>query len=227
MGDLGQAVRHALRPVLRLTPRRADYAGLPRSWPRDLAAGVTVGVVALPLALGFGVDSGVGAAPGLALMHLARTARAVPEPLTDEGIDSATEHALLTGQLLAYRLDGPLFFAVADRFLREITATADVRVVILRLGSVAMLDVTGARVLGEIVEHLHRQGITVLVKGASDEQRRLLAAVAALAPLVERGHVFVTFPETVAHATRHAVVDKPSTDPSSARPIERVSCDRR
>jgi sulfate permease, SulP family len=173
------------------------------------------------------VEIGLGVAILLALAHLARTARAVPEPLTDDGIDSTTEHALLEGQVLTYRLDGPLFFAVADRFLHEITATADVRVVILRLGSVAMLDATGARVLGQIVERLQRQGVTVLVKGASDEQRRLLTAVGSLAPLIERGHVFATFPEAVAHATRHAVVDKPSTDPSSARPIERVSCDRR
>ena len=90
-----------------------------------------------------------------------------------------------------------------------------------------MLDATGARVLGQIVEHLQRQGITVLVKSASDEQRRLLTAVGALTPLIERGHVFVTFPEAVAHATRHVVVDKPSTDLTSAVPIERVSCDRR
>ncbi len=66
-----------------------------------------------------------------------------------------------------------------------------------------MLDATGARVLGEIVEHLHRHGITVLVKGASDEHRRLLTAVGTLAPLVERGHVFATFSEAVAHAAKH------------------------
>lgn len=44
-------------------PRRSDYAGF--SWRRDLLAGLTVGVVALPLALGFGVASGLGAAAGL------------------------------------------------------------------------------------------------------------------------------------------------------------------
>jgi SulP family sulfate permease len=77
MGDAGQAVRHALRPVLRLLPRRADYAGLRRSWPRDLAAGVTVGVVALPLALGFGVASGVGPAPGLVTAVIAGAVAAV------------------------------------------------------------------------------------------------------------------------------------------------------
>ena len=48
-----------------LLPRRADYAELPRSWRRDIAAGMTVGVVALPLALAFGISSGVGAAAGL------------------------------------------------------------------------------------------------------------------------------------------------------------------
>jgi sulfate permease, SulP family len=46
-------------------PRRSDYADVPRSWRHDLIAGVTVGIVALPLALGFGVASGVGAAAGL------------------------------------------------------------------------------------------------------------------------------------------------------------------
>jgi sulfate permease, SulP family len=149
------------------------------------------------------VEVGLAVAVMLALVRLAGTARAVPEPLTDDGVDRATEHALLAGQVLAYRLDGPLFFAVADRFLREITATTDVRVVILRLGALEMLDATGARVLGEIVEHLRRQGIDVLVKSADDEHRRLLTAVGTLAPLVERGHVFATFPEAVTHAAKH------------------------
>ena len=46
-------------------PTRADYAGMPRTWRRDLLAGVTVAVVALPLALAFGVASGMGATAGL------------------------------------------------------------------------------------------------------------------------------------------------------------------
>ena len=58
--------RGAARRLAALTlPRRADYAELPRSWRHDLVAGVTVGIVALPLALGFGVASGVGATAGL------------------------------------------------------------------------------------------------------------------------------------------------------------------
>ncbi|SFK01762.1 SulP family inorganic anion transporter [Cellulomonas sp. KH9] len=55
----------ARRRLLALAPRRTDYADLPRSWRHDLLAGLTVAIVALPLALGFGVSSGLGAAAGL------------------------------------------------------------------------------------------------------------------------------------------------------------------
>lgn len=51
--------------VARWLPNRQDYAGLRSSWRRDVLAGATVGVVALPLALAFGISSGVGAAAGL------------------------------------------------------------------------------------------------------------------------------------------------------------------
>lgn len=51
--------------IARLLPRPADYAGAGRSWRRDILAGATVGVVALPLALAFGISSGVGASAGL------------------------------------------------------------------------------------------------------------------------------------------------------------------
>lgn len=48
-----------------LLPSRADYRGFSRSWRGDLIAGLTVGIVALPLALAFGVSSGAGAEAGL------------------------------------------------------------------------------------------------------------------------------------------------------------------
>lgn len=52
----------ALRALL---PSRRDYAGVRRTWRGDLLAGLTVGIVALPLALGFGVSSGLSAEAGL------------------------------------------------------------------------------------------------------------------------------------------------------------------
>ncbi len=55
----------ALDQLRRFLPSRRDYDGLRSSWKTDLLAGITVGIVALPLALAFGVSSGVGAEAGL------------------------------------------------------------------------------------------------------------------------------------------------------------------
>lgn len=60
-----------------LLPGRADYAPARRSWRADLLAGTTVAVVALPLALGFGVASGLGGQAGLVTAIVAGIAAAV------------------------------------------------------------------------------------------------------------------------------------------------------
>ncbi|GAA3156291.1 SulP family inorganic anion transporter [Planomonospora alba] len=68
------------RPLTRLTgllPRRADWAPARRGPRRDLTAGLTVAIVALPLALAFGVSSGLGAAAGLATAIVAGALAAV------------------------------------------------------------------------------------------------------------------------------------------------------
>lgn len=60
-----------------LLPSRRDYEGLGRTWRGDLVAGVTVGIVALPLALGFGVSSGLSAEAGLVTAVVAGVIAAV------------------------------------------------------------------------------------------------------------------------------------------------------
>jgi MFS superfamily sulfate permease-like transporter len=48
-----------------VTPRRSDYRRMLEAPGRNVVAGITVGVVALPLALGFGIASGMGATAGI------------------------------------------------------------------------------------------------------------------------------------------------------------------
>lgn len=60
-----------------LAPTRSDWAGTSTCWRTDLVAGLTVAVVALPLALGFGVASGLGAQAGLATAVVAGALAAV------------------------------------------------------------------------------------------------------------------------------------------------------
>lgn len=65
------------RSLRSLLPRPRDYRDLRHSWRGDLIAGITVGIVALPLALAFGVSSGVGAEAGLVTAIVAGLVAAV------------------------------------------------------------------------------------------------------------------------------------------------------
>ena len=68
---------HIRRHLVTLLPGRDDVRALPRTWRRDVLAGLTVGVVALPLTLAFGVSSGMGAAAGLVTAIVAGVVAAV------------------------------------------------------------------------------------------------------------------------------------------------------
>ena len=48
-----------------LLPNRSDYVDIKKVWKTDAMAGITVGIVALPLALAFGITTGAGARAGL------------------------------------------------------------------------------------------------------------------------------------------------------------------
>ena len=67
----------AVRRTAALLPGRAEARTLRRDPKRDLIAGVTVAVVALPLALAFGITSGLGAAAGIATAVVAGAIAAI------------------------------------------------------------------------------------------------------------------------------------------------------
>lgn len=68
--------------------------------------------------------------------------------------------------IVAYRIDGALFFAAAHRFLLELADVTDVKVVILRMSRVTAIDATGALVLKDAITKLEHRHITVLISGA-------------------------------------------------------------
>ena len=89
--------------------------------------------VALDLVTAVGV--GVAVAIVLALRTVAASAR-IDEVALGESDHSEEEHALLAEHVVAYRLDGPLFFAAAHRLLLELPDLVEVDVVILRMSRV-------------------------------------------------------------------------------------------
>lgn len=198
---------HNIRAVLRSTRSDALVFGL-----------TAVATVAFDLIVA--VEIGVAVAAVLALRTISRSASAVVEPLPAE-IDATTEAELFHEHIVTYRLDGALFFGAAQRFLTELTAVSDVRVVVLRLPQLQMLDATGAQALGEIVAELEGRGITVLLKGPSPEHLRLLGAVGALDRLAHENHVFAELDGAIAHARLH-LARTPPHDPviSEADPAQ-------
>ncbi|MFI5797916.1 SulP family inorganic anion transporter [Streptomyces sp. NPDC051677] len=163
---------------------------------------VLTAVATLALDLVYAVIIGLAVAGALALRAVAKQARFDQVPL-DRGDHSAEEHALLAEHIVAYRIDGPLFFAAAHRFLLELTDVADVRVVILRMSRVSTMDATGALVLKDAVEKLRRRGILVLGSGIRTGQRQVLDSVGALDLLRHEGREYATTPEAIHAAHQH------------------------
>jgi SulP family sulfate permease len=182
---------HNVRAVLRST--RSDALVL---------ALTAVATIAFDLIVA--VELGVAVAVVLALRHVARNSGAEVEPLSlDETVTDAEESRLLHDHIVVYRLDGAMFFGAAQRFLTELTAVSEVKVVILRLSQIQVLDATGAQALGEIVAELESRGITVLLKGIQPRHRRVLQAVGTLDQVAHEEHLFDTLDDAVAHARLH------------------------
>lgn len=182
--------RHNVRAVVRATRSDATVFAL-----------TAAATIAFDLIVA--IELGVAVAAVLALRSVARTAQATPAPVVVE-IDAVEEHRLLAEHIVTYRLDGALFFGAAQRFLTELTAVTDARVVILRLPDLQVLDATGAHALREIVRELEHRGITVLLKGVRAEHERVLRAVGALDQLASHRHSFGALDDAIAHARRHA-----------------------
>ncbi|MFI7439999.1 SulP family inorganic anion transporter [Nonomuraea indica] len=196
----------ALAGVLLATAVRMVEVGSLRAIARATRADGLVlaltAVATVALDLVYAVIIGLVIAGALALRAVARQARLDQVDFKPDlpGEHSDEEYELLTEHIVAYRIDGPLFFAAAHRFLLELLEVADVRVVILRLSRVTTVDATGALVLKDAIDRLRRRGILVLASGVRPGQRQVFDSVEALAGL-DGEHA--TTPEAIRHARAH------------------------
>ncbi|MCW2751397.1 MAG: dauA 2 [Aeromicrobium sp.] len=195
----------ALAGVLFATCIRMVEAGSIRTLMRSTRADALI--VALTFSVTVAVDLvtavgvGVGVAVILALRAVARSARLDKVPL-ETGDHTAEEHALLSEHIVAYRLDGPLFFAAAHRILLELTEVADVKVVILRMSRITTMDATGAHVLGDAISKLEHRGIIVMLSGIAPGHDNVLNSLEVVATLRRDGRIFPGTPPAIAEARR-------------------------
>jgi SulP family sulfate permease len=199
-GPVGRIPLAALAGVLMVTATRMVHAGTVRSIMRstraDAIAFIATAIVTVSVDLIVAVVIGVACAGVFAIRGLARSTgvhrEAVPGPA-----EPGDEH------IAVVRIDGPLFFAAADRVYGAVTGLTDVSVVVLRMSQLELVDATGARVLTDIVTALERRGVTVLIKGVQPGHEELFRTVGVLDSLRHHNHLFDDLDSAVGHARSH------------------------
>lgn len=203
---VGEIPRAALAGVLVATAaqmvRVSSLAALLRATRGDAVVLSLTAVATITLDLVTAVLIGIVVSGFFALQQTARSARLEEVPL--DGTDHVDEeHSLLDEHIVAYRLDGPLFFAAAHDFLLELADVTRVRVVILRMSRVTAIDATGAHVLADMIHRLEHRKISVLLSGVQPQHEQVLRELGVHGRLAHERHLFATTPDAIAHARLH------------------------
>ena len=215
-GATGPRFRRRVRALL---PRRADLEAMLRSPRRDLLAGLTVGIVALPLALAFGITSGLGAAAGLVTAIVAGSAAAVfgGSNLQVSGPTGAMTVVLIPlvagygpeGVLVVGLMAGVLLIGMAYAGLGRYVRFVPLPVIegftlgiALIIGLQQLPTALGVDVEGEHVLALAGRALLELMSGVRPEHLAMLGALGVLDSLADGQHLFAGTPTAIEHARR-------------------------
>jgi SulP family sulfate permease len=153
----------------------------------------------------------------LAMLHFMRrmassvevretTAEELRDPIRRAGLDG------LPPGVLVYTVEGPFFFGAVEQFERALMSThQDPRVLVLALRRVPFMDITALHTLEEVVQHLHRRGVKVLLAGANERVAGKLER-AGIVDLVGRAQLFPDLAQAL------AACPSTSGEASTARP---------
>lgn len=119
--------------------------------------------------------------------------------------EARLESELGKDEIVAYRIDGPIFFGAAARFFDQmLKVKPGIKVVVLRMRRVPVMDVTGLTALRNLVDTLEDRRVLVLVSGLQSQPHELLERTGILDRISRnRSHVFGTTDEAIAHARLH------------------------
>jgi SulP family sulfate permease len=75
----------------------------------------------------------------------------------------------LPAGMLVYAIDGPFFFGAVENFERALAQShTDPRILLLRLGRVPFMDMTGLQTLQEVIGKWQKRGVRVMLCEAND-----------------------------------------------------------
>jgi SulP family sulfate permease len=145
----------------------------------------------------------------LAMLHFMRrmassvevretTAEELREPIRRAGLDG------LPPGVLVYTVEGPFFFGAVEQFERALMSThKDPRALVLALRRVPFMDITALQTLEEVVQHLQRRGVKVMLAGANERVAGKLER-AGIIDLVGPANVFPELGQALAASREDA-----------------------
>jgi SulP family sulfate permease len=151
----------------------SDVRHFVRMARRAPAADVAILLVTFGLTIFADLVVAVNVGVLLATLHfLRRMASSVDvQQVTAEAIDleyghgeSGSRLTPLPSGVLVYAIDGPFFFAAVDSFERALEQThTDPHLLIIRLGRVPFIDITGIHALEEVIDNVRHRGVRVVL----------------------------------------------------------------
>lgn len=210
LGPLAQVIPlAALAGILMVTAVRMveweAVRAILRSTKSDLSTMlVTMGVtVAFDLVLA--IEVGLVLAGILFIQRMKNTLSVEPMDLGPSvPAHLAVDHDLLRERVVAFRVDGPLFFAVAGEFIATLTQVSQVDALILRMRRVKVIDASGANALKTMKDALERKGIKFLISGLQEQPKQVLKRMGLLDEVTADGHhLFESTDAAIAHAWSH------------------------
>jgi SulP family sulfate permease len=149
----------------------------------DLVAAVNIGVILASLLFMQRMSSAVAvqAHPG----------HDIRQELSNNGL------AELPEGVLVYSIDGPFFFGAVETFERALSQShTDPRLLILRMGGVPFIDITGLQSLEEAIQQLHKRNVRVVFCELTTRVENKLRKAELLA-LVGNNNVYARFDEAL------------------------------
>ncbi len=127
----------------------------------------------------------------------------------------ASELERVKDHVVAFRVEGPIFFGAAERFIDQmLKVDKDIRVVVLRLRKVPVLDATGATALQALRERLARRGGLLLLSALQPQPATVLKRMGLYDEVTGNGRYdFPTTDQAIAAAVE-LVADR-QAEPSS------------
>ncbi len=124
-------------------------------------------------------------------------------------------------KVVAFRVEGPIFFGAAERFIDQmLKVDKDIRVVVLRLRKVPVLDASGATAIQALRERLARRGGLLVLSALQPQPKGLLKRMGLYDEVTGQGRYDFPSTEQAVEAAVELVSSGPSVPEDPTNPTQ-------